>query len=179
MINALLISSDPVIDQFVRDHLLLVGGAAFTIFTAGCAVGRFLFDRLVATLRAEAEEFKNQRDEARRQLQEARLQVEQGDKGNDLQVKAKTEASRAQATGRLFSAIATILLLTIVGYNLYLQSLLSNALAAESARTADFQQRTEAAIKALQPKPPSSTAPKAPAKPKPQTNKPVEKRDAS
>ena len=88
----MIVSADPAIDQFVKDHFLLVGGAAVTVFTAGCAVGRFVFDRLVATLRAEAEEFKNQRDEARRQLQEARLKVEQGDNGSDLQVRANNEA---------------------------------------------------------------------------------------
>ncbi len=179
MCNAVLISSDPVVDQFVRDHLLLVGGAAVTIFTAGCAVGRFVFDRLVATLRAEAEEFKNQRDEARRQLQEARLQVGQGDKGVDLQVKAKSEASRAQATGRLLSAISTILLLSLVGYGLYLQTLLSNAAAAESVRNVEFQKRTEAAIKALQAKPLASTATKPAAKPKAETNKSSEKQDSN
>lgn len=158
-------SADPAIDQFVKDHLLLVGGAAVTVFTAGCAVGRFVFDRLVATLRAEAEEFKNQRDEARRQLQEARLKVAQGDSGADLQVKANSQASLAKATGRFLSALATILMLSLVGYSLYLQSLESRRAASESSHNAAFQERTETAIRALQSKP------IAPAGSKP-TNKP-------
>src|ERR1051326_5752962 len=118
----MIISADPAIDQFVKDNLLLVGGTALTVFTAGCAVGRFVFDRLFATLRAEAEGFKNQRDEARRQRQEARLKVEHGDNGSDLQVKANNEVSLAKATGRFLSAITTILLLSLVGYSLYLQT---------------------------------------------------------
>lgn len=159
-------SADPAIDQFVKDHFLLVGGAAVTVFTAGCAVGRFVFDRLVATLRAEAEEFKNQRDEARRQLQEARLKVEHGDNGSDLQVRANNEASLAKATGRFLSAIATILLLSLVGYSLYLQTLESKKAAMESSRNSEFQERTETAIRGLQARPSAPVASRPPAKPK-------------
>jgi len=171
-------TADPAVDQFVRDHLLLVGGATITVFTAGCAVGRFVFDRLVATLRAEAEEFKNQRDEARRQLQEARLQVAQSDKGVDLQVKAKSEASQAQAAGRFFSAIATILLLSLVGYNLYLQTLLSKTAASESLRNAEFQKKTEAAIQAIQAKLIAPAVTKPPTRMKPNPKPAAEKQDS-
>jgi len=50
----MIISADPAIDQFVKDNLLLVGGTALTVFTAGCAVGRFVFDRLFATTDSSA-----------------------------------------------------------------------------------------------------------------------------
>jgi hypothetical protein len=108
------------------------------------------------------EEFKNQRNEARTQLQQARLQVIQSDKGNDLQIKAKSQASLAQAAGRFFSALAIIIILGMVVYSVYVQNTMSSAAAAETLRNIEFQKRTEEAIRGLQikPVPPPPKTPK-------------------
>src|SRR5260370_8604563 len=111
---------DSVVEQFVKDHLFIVGSSALTVFLAGIAVGKFLFDRLVAILRAEAENLKNQRDEAREQLRQAQLQVRQQNNGEkEREIEAEKEVSRARALSSFVSPHATILITPLLAPNAY------------------------------------------------------------
>jgi hypothetical protein len=156
---------DPDVQQFVERHIYIVASQAVTVLLAGIAVGRFWLDRLVPILRAQAEEFKNQRDEARLQVQQANLRVQQTGNGREKDIEAQKETSRSRAVGRFFSAIATVLVIAMLGYNIYQQSLIRSLAQAEASRNADFQIQTAVSLKAIQPKPaPPPKPPVAPAR---------------
>ena len=129
-----------------------VGGAA-SVFATGFAAGRFFFQGILDTRRAEAELYKSQRDDAIRRLEQNQHVVKESDEGSKLKIKAMRNEARAKAAGRLFSSLATILLLSLVGYSVYLQTVVTRSAAAESLRNVEFQKKTEASLRALQPKP--------------------------
>lgn len=76
-------SSDPSIDVFIQAHWLIVLSTVVTCFGAGAAVGRFVFDRLVALLNGQVDDLTRRLAEARLQtndaLQEASAQTRQVD----------------------------------------------------------------------------------------------------
>jgi hypothetical protein len=155
----LLISDDPGLHQFVIDHLFLVGGCAVTVFGMGCAVGRFLFDRAVLSLRAAAEGFERERDAAREERNEFKHQLEklhqeiatlpdhQGE-GAQEYVKGRKQAAGAQILGRFFSAIVAMMLLGAAVYNIYeLRSLMANG--ATDKSLTEFREKSEGEFREL------------------------------
>ena len=145
---------DPDVEQFVERHIYIVASQAVTVLLAGIAVGRFWLDRLVPILRAQAEEFKNQRDEARLQLQQANLRVQQTGNGREKDIEAQKETSRSRAVGRFFTAMTTVLIIAMLGYSVYQQSLIRTLAQAEASKNASFQAQAAASLRAIQqPKP--------------------------
>jgi hypothetical protein len=123
----IIVNDDPGIQKFVIDHFLLVGGSTSAVFGTGCAVGRFLFDRAVLSLRSAAEDFERERDSAREEREDLKRQLEQAKQviqtrpdfngeGATKYVRGRRQVARAHIVSRLLSALLGMMLLGAAVY---------------------------------------------------------------
>ena len=147
------------IEDFVRLHYRAFGSATAAIFATGVAVGRLMFDRAILAIRADSESYKNARDEARRDLAACEGKVKSYKTNESAPIQAEKERSRIKAVGRFFSAIATILLLALVGYGNYLQNRTSQGLTGFIKANSEFQSETQRSLRSLQEKGTNNTDP--------------------
>src|SRR5580704_12237731 len=115
-------TDDPGVQQFVMEHIFVVGGACVTVFGTGFAVGRLWFDRAVLSLRTAAEDFKRERDAAREQRDEMKQLLERtkaefatrpeapGD-GSRKYTDGRRQEARAHIVGQFLSDIVAMMLL--------------------------------------------------------------------
>ena len=131
------------IDDFVTSHWHYFAGTAFAIFSVGTVLGRFVFDRALATTKAELELAKAERDAAKRNATDLKTELESA-QAKKLAIQAEKESSFRRASGRLVSAATMILLLALVGYNVYIESRTIQIIS-------DFKTDTASSLQTLKP----------------------------
>jgi len=132
---AVLLQSPNDVQNFVNSHISVVSVFTITVFGAGCAAGRFAYDRSLDALDRDAQGYKEQRDEARRRLEELKASPPKG-----YSDRALPPLGGLGPFDKLTLRLGCLFMLAMLAYGIYLQRMSSISLAAESAMNTAFRQ---------------------------------------
>ena len=134
--------------SFLASNATVFGTAAVTVFGAGWAFGRFMFDRQIGAYKQEVEILNLQLAAARNEVsahQEKLVQTLADAKGRVMNI-----SSEVRAGSSLLSAIPTLLLMGLLGMCLYSLNMIYEALRTTDARESAFE---TSLVRKLEPQP--------------------------